>query len=361
MLRVIRGFGFFAGPNRRRITIKSNHEPHEPHEKTLGRSNRLRTIIAWSILSIICFSSLSCQQAPNKGDKELARDAAATAEINRINATLTANRPVSAIDIDSLNKLRGEYPASTNVRRLLQGVYIKRSDWAAAEKVISETPESERTNADRINLAKIFFRQGKFVDAIDFAKKVSPTAEERVEVAAIIGQSQFYTGSLDDAAITLESVRNELVGQSRADELTILGTIYFRRGDNPKAIDVLRQAVAVSPENIGANNALSRVYAAAGDQANAELYRQKLQTINDRIAAEEKKRTRLIPLYYQLEDAYKARDFDKVIAIVKQIQPEADSATKQTLFQYLITAYEAQGKQSEAQAARNEAAKLTTK
>ena len=318
--------------------------------------------LAHIVLSLlIVFGLISCGAEAARDSERLANDKTATAELNRLNSLLSSNRPVTRIDIESLNKLREQYPNSQAVRQILQGALIKRGDWAAAEKIIADTPDSQRTTPDRLNLAKIYFKQGKFSEASGLLKTISSNTNERVEATALLGQSQFYSGDLNEAATTFESIRNELVEQKRADDLTLLGTIYSRRGDHAKAIEILQSAVAVSPDNVSANNALSRVYAAAGDQSKAAALREKVETINARVAADEKKRSRLIPLFYQLEDAFAAKDFDKVIALVGQIQPEADDATKPTLYQYLAAAYQAQGKQAEAKNALAEAAKFTQK
>lgn len=317
--------------------------------------------IYFTIVLLVCFSASACQSAAEREASQIAADRTASNELMRINALLSSNRPVTSIDLDSITKLRAEYPNASVVRVLLQGVLIKREDWAAAEGIVVQTPENERTNPDRINLARIYFKQGKFLDAAGVLKTIRPDAIEGVEAAALLGQSQFYSGDLDEAAITLESIRNELVAQKRSDDLSLLGTIYFRRGDHAKAIETLQKAVEISPENISANSALSRAYAASGDDSRAEVYRRKLQSINIRVAAEEKRKSRVVPLFYKLEDAYAAKDFDKVIALVEQIQPDADDATKPTLYQYLAAAYQAQGKQAEATNALAEAAKITQK
>lgn len=310
-------------------------------------------------LSAVLLSN-ACVSARDNDTTLLEADKAATAELDRLNSVLASNRPVTKIDIDSLNRLRDQYPSSPVVRRILQGALIKRGDWAAAEEIIASIPHRERANADKINLAKIYFKQGKFSEAVEILKPMLPdAAESGVEIWALLGQSQFYSGNLDEAAASLERVRDELVGQKRADDLAVLGTIYLRRGDHKKAIDVLQKAVEASPDNVAANNALSRAYAAIGDEANAQAYRSKVESISARIAADEKRKSRLVPLFYRLEDAYAAKDFDRVIAIVGEIQPDADDSTRPTLYQYLAAAYKAQGKETEAQKALAEAARLT--
>ena len=317
----------------------------------------MRFILAIAVSLLL----ISCQSARESDTTRLEKNREAAAELNRINSLLTSNRPVTRIELDSLTKLQSEYPGSPEVRRVLQGALIKRADWPAAEKIILATPEDERTNADRLNLAKILFKQGKFDDAVGVLKAMSPDAGERVEVASLLGQSQFYSGELEQAMKSLEAVRTDLAAQRRGDDLAHLGMIYHRRGENQKALAALQQAIEVSPENITAHSALVRVHAALGDTVQAETLGATLRSLNDKVAAAEQKKSRLVPLYYELEDAYSAKDFARVIALVGQIQPDADETTKAALYQYLAAAYRAQGREAEAQKALENAARLTQK
>jgi tetratricopeptide (TPR) repeat protein len=312
----------------------------------------------------ILLTSLSfygCEPAADRDAVRLASDSAAMAEVKRIEALLGAMRPVTRLDVDSLRRMREQYPASTKIRQLLQGAFIKREDWEAAEKLISEIPDSERTSSDRLTLAKVYIKQGKFRESIDVLNQIEGTTAERLEAAALKGQAEFYTGNLDSAAISLESVRTDLIAQKRADDLAILGTVYLRRGERERAVEVLQKAVEAAPDNISANNALSRAYAAAGEEEKAASIRARLDSINDKIADAERKRSRIVPLFYQLEDAYAKGEYDKAMRLIHQIRPEADAATSATLYQYLAAVYKAQGKESEARQALADATKMTPK
>ena len=320
--------------------------------------NGVKTLIAASV--VVALLIASCSDSAENDTQRLSRDSSAASELNRINALLSASRPVTRADLDSLSRLREQYPKAASVRQMLQAALIRREDWAAAEKLIAEIPEAERSDVDRLNLGKIYIKQGKFTEAQEILAPLR-SGESRIEATALLGQAQLFGGALDESIATFESVRSDLVGAKRADDLALLGLAYLRRGDHARAIDVLRQTIEIAPENISANSALGRAYAAAGDVQNAATYQAKLDQINSRTASDEKKKARLVPMYYQLEDAYAAKDFDKVIALVDQIKPEADDGIRATLYQYLAAAYRAQGKEAEAQNALNEAAKIKQK
>lgn len=316
-------------------------------------------ILAVIVFVLACF--ISCTKPSEREAAQLASDAAATSELNRINAVLASPQPPSREDVSVLMKLREQYPNSPVVRQLLQGVLIKRNDWEPVTRLISSVPAAERGFNDNLNLAKALIKQGRYAEAEQVLGSLNPGPEHRIETSALLGQSQFYRGDLDRAAATLEPIQADLLAARRAEELALLGTIYFRRGDHARAIDVLGKTVAAVPDSISANSVLSRVYAAAGDSANAELYRAKLDEINSKIAADEKRKSRLVPLFYELEDAYKAREFDKVIDLANRVKSEADARSLPAVYQYLAAAYAAKGNNAEASRARDEAARLTQK
>lgn len=314
------------------------------------------------IFTVIFLSCLiGCQSASQKDAALVAADKPALAELKRINTNLGGGQAISQADVASLNKLREKYPNSAEVRQTLQAALIKREDWATVEQLIGEIPEAEKTNADRINLAKVYLKLGQYEKAADLLKPLIGEKTSEVETKSLLGQAQFYLGQFDEAAKTIDSIRDQILAQKKTDEMTLRGMIYFRQGKNDEAIETLKKVIEIAPDNISANNALSRIYSAKGDTASAEIYRTKAQNANEAVAASEKKKSRLVPLYYQLEDAFKAKKYDEVVNLARQILPETDGQNKAALYQYLAVAYQAQGKPAEAQNVLAEAAKLTGK
>ncbi|MEP6703209.1 MAG: hypothetical protein ABJB34_00225 [Acidobacteriota bacterium] len=319
-----------------------------------------RSIAAFFIL-LVSLMLFGCEPPAKRDAARLAGDQSSMTELKRIEALLATKRPVTRLEMDSLQRLREQYPSSDLIRRLLVAAFIKREDWVAVERVISEIPEVDKTSADKLTLAKVYFKEGRFDDAAILLKAIPPGTPESTEAIALLGSAQFYSGDIDAAKATLESIQPNLISQKRGDELAILGTIYFRHGENQHAIDVLQKAAEISPDNISANSVLSRVYAATGDEPKAAAFRARLDAINEKVASEEKRRSRTAGLFYQLEDAYAAHDYDNVIGLVERIQPDADVNTKATLYQYLAAVYKAQGKEREATQALADAARLTQK
>jgi len=312
------------------------------------------------ILTAVCLVCLvACQSKSEKDAALLAADKPALAEIKRINTNLNSGQLVSQADIDALNKLREKYKDAFAVRQTLQTALFKRGDWETAEKLIGEIPEAERTNADRLNLVRIYLKLGRFQAAADTLNNLPADKTIELETKSLLGQAQFYLGQNNEAGQTIDSVWNEILAQKKTEDITLRGMIYFREGNLDKAIETLGKAVEIMPDNIPANNALSRAYAAKGDTGRAEIHLVKAQKAYEIISLAERKKIKMVSIYYQIEDAYKAQKYEEVIRLANQTLPDVEEQNKAALYQYLARAYAAQGRKAEADNALAEAAKLT--
>lgn len=319
----------------------------------------MRLLAALISLAISVCLLVSCEDPKKAEAALLARDAVANGEVNRINSLLSSAQPPTSVDIDSLKRIHAKYPNSTVVRQLLQNVYVKRGDWEAAASLLSSVPSADAT--DNLTLAKIYINQGRHPEAVELLEKINAAAADTIETSALLAQAQFYVGRTDDAIRTLEGVQAQLETKERADSLALLGTAYLRRGEHEKAVTILRKAIQLAPENISAHNAVIRAFAASGNTAEADVYRAKLEAINQRIAAEEKRKSRIVPLFYELEKAYAARDHSKVIDLATRLTTEADARSLPAVYQYLAAAYRARGETVEADKAFAEAQRLSQK
>jgi tetratricopeptide (TPR) repeat protein len=127
------------------------------------------------------------------------------------------------------------------------------------------------------------------------------------------------------------------------------GMIYFRQKNYEKAIETFTRSLEINENDISANNTLSRIYAAQGNAELAETYRVKTENAQQAISANEAKGSRFAQNSYQLEDAWKAKRYEEVINLARQMLADATEKNKPALYQYMAESYKALGKPDEAQ------------
>lgn len=309
------------------------------------------------VIALVVLFCTACQTAAERDAKLLAADNASLGELNRINAELGAGKAPSQRDIDALNAMREKYPASADLRTIMIAALNRRQDWGALEKVLAAIPDGEKTDTDRLNRARMYVRLGRFQEASDEVNTWVNGANQP-EAAIIKGQANFFLGNLDESATAFDAAWEALMSGKRAEEIAMRGIIFFRKGENDKAVETLTKALEFDGQNLSAISALGQLYAAKGDITRAEAFRARAERVYEELAAKEKKNARLVPLIYQLEDAFKAKNYNEVINTALQILPIADEKNKGAVYQYLAQAYQATGRPTDAQAALAEAEKL---
>jgi tetratricopeptide (TPR) repeat protein len=317
---------------------------------------------AGHFILLICLAFfIACQSAAQKEASLLAQDARSKAELSRISQTLRGGYPLTPQDFESIKQIREKYPNSTDVRNVFQSALVKRGDFESLVKLIEAIPARERTREDNLNLAKSYLKLGRYSEAVDLVKPLAEAAPKDSELNSLLAFGYFYLGQTDEAAKYLDAVWDAIVQNKRIDEINTRGLIYFRQKNYEKAIETFKKSLEINAEDISANNTLSRIYAAQGDTAQAEVYRLKTEQAQDAISANEAKASRIVQNSYQLEDAWKAKRYEEVVNLARQMLPEANEKNKPALYQYLIESYKALGKPEEAQKVLSEAQNLKQK
>lgn len=300
---------------------------------------------------------ISCQNAARTETP----DAKAKSELSRINQILTVGQPLTPQDFESIKQIREKYPNSVDVRNVYQSALIKRGDWENIAKLIVEIPATERKREDILNLAKSYLKLGRYREEIDLLKPFADANQKDADYNSLLAFGYFYLGQTDEAAKYLDAVWDVLLQNKRTDEINTRGMIYFRQKNFEKAIETFKKTLEFDEHDISANNTLSRIYAAQGDARQAEIYRLKTEKAHEAVGAGEAKASRFVQNSYQLEDAWKAKRYDEVINLARQMLADAGEANKPALYQYMAESYKALGKPDEAQKVLNEAQNLKQK
>ena len=311
------------------------------------------TCLAILILSTACGDQAKRDQANFEKDKT------AVTEVRRITALLAQSHNVPQTDLDLLKSLHVKYPAAVELRQALQNALQARQDWGALEKLLTETPESTRSQQEQAYLAKVYFKLGRYKDASRIVGPLAEGSPGNLELNILAGQAWYFEGKYDDASRAFDRVWDGLVASKQVDEIMMRGMIYFYKGEMARAIATLKKTVELKPDYVAGNNALARVYSANGDQQQAEVYRATAERAHAVQTADESRRMRVTSRSRDLENAFAAGRYEECISISRELLQSVDDSQKPVLYEYLVKAYQATGRQPEAQNALQEAARLS--
>lgn len=288
----------------------------------------------------ICFAACKGDDAAYQADSESKKLLSQTSQ-----AMFAGQKPSSA-EFESIKSILEKYPEAESVRSVYKMALIRREDWNALEQFLLAVPAAERSDEDKLNLAKALFKLGRYAETVNYLEEFQQRNDP--EIRSILANSNFYLGKYDEAKLILDKNWEEIINQKRSDDVTLRGMIYFHEKDLEKAVATLQKALELNPDSIPAANGLSRVYAAKGEPEKAAEYVAKVQQKFDKMTTEEQRKTNLLEQVYKLQEAYKAKRFAEVIEIGSKMLPEADEKNKPALYQYLYNSYAALGKNKEA-------------
>jgi predicted Zn-dependent protease len=307
------------------------------------------------VLLILCGA---CGGQAKRDQAAFEKDRVALTDVRRIGAGLAQSQAITQNDLDLLRKIHAKYPGANEVRQTLQVALQARQDWGALEKLLTEFPDAIRTQQEQSYLAMVYIKLGRYSDASHIAGPLAEGSPNDLELNSLAGTAWYYEGRYDDASRAFDRVWDALVASKQVDEIMMRGMIYFYRGDKGRAIEILKKTVEIKPDYVAGINALSRVYAAIGNNEQAELYRGQAERAHAIQTAEEARRMRVVSRSRDLESAFAAGRYDDSILIARELLQSASDLQKPTLYEFLGRSYQATGRQTEAQAAFAEAARL---
>ncbi len=301
------------------------------------------------------FLFLGCQN----DEKSLQNDKQSLETISKVSTAFSTGQKPSSQEFESLKQVFQRYPESQTAGQMYKLALIKREDWASLKTLLSTTPFENLSLEDRKNLGNASYKLGNYQDAVEVLKTL--TEENDREVISVLANSYFFLGDYSEAKLLLDKNWERIKNEKRLNDITLRGLIYFRENESDKAIETLKFALTIAPDNIPAANAISRIYAARGEQEVAVKYLEQVQRSFDKVTAEERRKAIVVEKFYKLQDAYKAQRFQEVIDIAEEVLPEADPKNKLTLYQFLYNSHNALGHQKEAQEALENAKQFQQK
>lgn len=260
--------------------------------------------------------------------------------------------------LDTLRALREAFPRDAEVRAALKQAYLQRRDWDALWQLEQERPAGARTPAEQVELASIEINAGRYAEAVASLEPLLAARPADAELARLAGQVYFHLGDHDRAAPLLDRAMAGLRGEEGAEAATFRGLLHFHRGEEAAAEQALRQATRLAPDYLPALNALGRVLAARGAEAQAREALARARRLQEAVSTAERRQLRLSALSQMASDAFQQGRHDEAERLIAEMLEVADDGVKVQLYRYLAQVRKAAGRSAAAQAALEQAQRL---
>ncbi len=297
-----------------------------------------------------------------RSDNQIQRADARLAEIKR---RLSSTKRFTPEIVDALCVLQQEAPQHLPTFELLTSAYVTRQDWNALAELLQTKPETQQSESEQLQLAKILIKAQRFGEAFKLSNAIVEDAEDTgqaadAEAAWLAAFAAFNLGDVSRAAKILDANFQTVVAAGHADAYVVRALIHFRQGELSAAEALLTKLLQQDPNHAPAHDALGRVLVAAGDVERGSLHIQRASEIRDQLTQEEKKSRRLAAMSQSLTTAWKRKDYDSCDRLITEMLGDANPQQQVKLYQNLAALRAAQGRQQEAIEAMANAQQLST-
>lgn len=194
---------------------------------------RNRWFVRCMIVGMWIFLCSSCASTGNKQGIDKKQEGALHFQIG-VNYLVKGNIEMAYFELGKAARLQ---PKNPDIHFALGTVHVAREDYQRALEEFKRTIRLDSEFADAYNnMGFVYFKLEQWDKAIEYCRK-----------------------ALDQISY-----------QTPEKALTIIGDSYYRKGDNPKAIESLKRALGVNPDEPRPSNTLALIYLETGRTGEAK-------------------------------------------------------------------------------------------
>jgi len=146
--------------------------------------------------------------------------------------------------------------------------------------IIADDPEIADAH---FSLGNIYFRQRKFLEAVEAFKKSLELKPDDSFTVINIANSYVSLGRFEEAeAFVVDHLKK---GFSDAQLFYLLGSMSVRRKEYDKAVEYFEECLAQNPDSAASHNALSAIYINQGDLGRAEEHIRAAMALNPKLTS----------------------------------------------------------------------------
>ena len=320
-----------------------------------------------SIAAVVLLGSCQGRPAPAPSDLTEAVPVVAAgvraptaAELARINSITARFKNGAVCDVtagDDLHDLRTRLGTSA-VRDALIVAFKACNARSALSDLLAETLPESPTDNQVIELGASYIRAARYGEAVEVLGPLAERQGAPSQTRWLSGFALLHAGDPDAALPHLIAGQAHAGGTGGSEALLLIGLAKLQRGEAEAAVPLLEQALAIEPGNVSALNVLTRALHAVGRTAEAQAAAKKTRALH--AAAEERERvgSKLAALSTNLKLAWETQNFEDLERTIDRMWPQAPAGLRITLQEYRVEVFSRTGRPEEANAAREELARM---
>lgn len=317
-------------------------------------------------LALICVmagSSLltGCDSGSQKATPEVPfeKNGEAVRFVRGLREALVSGRRPPNEEVQRLKAIGIEYPDEAFVSEILLSILPALNDWDGM--ALHFEAKSQLTMAERGTLARVYIKQANYGAARDVIQPVVDAAPSDIEGNALLARAHYFFGDYDLARKHYDRIWPAILTEKRLGDMTFRAMIHFDDGQATRALEILEAALDGAPDSIALHNALGRILAAEGRQAEAEVHSARASELQEELNRTETSAVLRAARIFALNRALEAGDTDGCQRMIFEYLPDSDANFQEELYRFLTGIYRAAGRELEIPAvlerARQEARK----
>ncbi len=286
-------------------------------------------------------------------------DAAALATLSSAAAVDSRAIMCGEENLAALRVVWERYPTDAIVREQLRGQLETCMQWDGLAEVLEAKPETERTDADRLELAGLYLRHlGRFADAEAVAVPLAEGRPDNMDIVSLAAASLYYQDRVEEAVPMIDRLWDQMVAAQNSDIMTMRAVAFLDAGNPGRAVKILDQVIELYPRHTFALTTLARARQDMGDEAGAQEAREINEVMRTEASLKARQGQRMADLTRTIQAAWDAGEFEEVERNALRMLDIAPEETAPEIYRVLGDTYNELGRPEDARAAFEQAAEL---
>ncbi len=245
----------------------------------------------------------------------------------------------------SLDALAQRYAGAPEVNAAQRAYYATCGEWQALADLLDAIPAALRSEADTVALARIQIRYlQQFAAGEALIRPLVDAQPDNLDYASLLAASLYYQQRFGEAVAMVDRLWQPLSAARNADIMTMRAEAFMEEGKVDRAIRVLEDVLAFSPDHEFARTVLGRALAIGGDAEGSTAVQATAAALRATREADLANSTWVNDRLTELRAAFDARRYDESERLARAILPRLPENRKHEMYGTLADILVAMGR-----------------